>query len=138
MTEAKKIATSEENNRATGLHWNGDDRRSGARAPNEEQHFNGEPVLVTVRKQDLGYRFMKRVMDVTASGLALIVLLPAFAIIAAAIKLTSPGPVFFAQNRVGLGGRSFKMWNFEPWWLTLRLSKVSWQRKMSKAARCLK
>ena len=112
MTEAKKLETNSSNIAATGQPWNGDDRRAGARAPNEEQHFNGERVLVTVRKQDLGYRFMKRVMDVTASGLALITLLPAFAIIAAAIKLTSPGPVFFAQNRVGLGGRNFKMWKF--------------------------
>ena len=54
----------------------------------------------------------KRVLDVTLAAAALLVLLPVFAVIAALIKLTSPGPVFFVQRRVGLEGRFFPMFKF--------------------------
>lgn len=56
--------------------------------------------------------FIKRCFDVAASGLALLLLLPLFLVIAAAIKLTSPGPVFFLQERYGLGRRRFRMCKF--------------------------
>jgi lipopolysaccharide/colanic/teichoic acid biosynthesis glycosyltransferase len=55
---------------------------------------------------------MKRTVDIVLSAVALIVLLPFFAILGALIKLTSPGPVFFAQRRVGHQGRIFKMLKF--------------------------
>ena len=44
---------------------------------------------------------MKRVLDIIAAGAGLAVLSPVLAAIAAAIKLDSPGPVFFRQRRVG-------------------------------------
>ncbi len=56
---------------------------------------------------------LRRAIDIAASALGLLCLLPVFLIAAAAIKLTSPtGPVFFAQERVGLAGRRFRMWKF--------------------------
>ena len=55
---------------------------------------------------------MKRTVDIVLSAVALIVLLPFFAIFGALIKLTGPGPVFFAQRRVGHQGRIFKMLKF--------------------------
>ena len=54
----------------------------------------------------------KRAFDVLVAGTGLVVLAPAFAVVAIAIKLESRGPVFFRQRRVGLGGRSFMMWKF--------------------------
>lgn len=56
--------------------------------------------------------FLKRVLDVTVSGAALVLLLPLFAIIAVAIKLDSRGPVIFSQQRAGQDGRSFRMHKF--------------------------
>jgi len=50
---------------------------------------------------------MKRLFDVVVSGLGLIASAPLWALIAAAIKLEDGGPVFFPQERVGLGGRVF-------------------------------
>jgi len=50
---------------------------------------------------------MKRLFDVAVSGLGLIASAPLWALIAAAIKLEDGGPVFFPQERVGLGGRVF-------------------------------
>lgn len=55
---------------------------------------------------------LKRALDVTVSGLALLALAPLFPIVAIAIKLDSEGPVFFSQHRVGRGGRLFRMWKF--------------------------
>ena len=49
----------------------------------------------------------KRLLDVSLSGAGLIVSSPLWAIVAAAIKLESPGPVFFTQVRVGEAGRHF-------------------------------
>jgi len=49
---------------------------------------------------------------VAVSSAALIVASPLLLLIAAAIKLTSPGPVLFRQPRVGRGGRSFAIWKF--------------------------
>lgn len=48
---------------------------------------------------------VKRVIDVVLSSLGLIVLLPVFGVLAILIKLDSPGPVFYAQERVGLNRR---------------------------------
>jgi lipopolysaccharide/colanic/teichoic acid biosynthesis glycosyltransferase len=55
---------------------------------------------------------VKRALDVVASGLALLVLLPLFLIVAAAIKATDGGPIFFAQRRVGRRGETFRMLKF--------------------------
>jgi lipopolysaccharide/colanic/teichoic acid biosynthesis glycosyltransferase len=55
---------------------------------------------------------VKRMFDIFAAGLALILLLPVLAIAAAAIKLESPGPVFFTQLRYGRNNRPFRIWKF--------------------------
>jgi lipopolysaccharide/colanic/teichoic acid biosynthesis glycosyltransferase len=50
---------------------------------------------------------IKRIFDIFASGLALIFLLPIFALIGILIKLDSKGPVFFIQTRAGKDGKPF-------------------------------
>ncbi len=55
---------------------------------------------------------LKRLIDILASLVGLIVLAIPFALIALAIKLDSKGPVFFRQERVGKGGRVFRPWKF--------------------------
>ena len=54
----------------------------------------------------------KRAFDVVFGALFLLVASPLFALIAIAIKLETPGPVFFRQRRVGRGGREFRMLKF--------------------------
>ena len=54
----------------------------------------------------------KRATDLALTCLALPILLPLFAVIAATIKLDSPGPVFFRQARMGRGGRVFRIYKF--------------------------
>ena len=55
---------------------------------------------------------LKRLMDVTFSILALIVLFPFLLVIAVLVKLGSPGPVFFRQERIGLSGKPFRIIKF--------------------------
>ena len=54
----------------------------------------------------------KRVVDVVGATLGLIFLAPVLLLISIAVKFDSPGPVFFAQDRAGLGGRRFRMLKF--------------------------
>ncbi len=55
---------------------------------------------------------VKRMGDIVFTSLGLVLALPLMGLIALAIKLDSPGPVFFRQRRVGVGGREFMMWKF--------------------------
>ncbi|MBQ0958332.1 sugar transferase [Ideonella sp. 4Y11] len=54
----------------------------------------------------------KRLLDLTVSALALLLLSPLLLLIALAVKLDSAGPVFFRQERVGQGGRVFRIHKF--------------------------
>ena len=56
--------------------------------------------------------FGKRLLDLCVSVPALLAIAPLFAAIAAAIKLTSRGPVFFVQERLGRDGRTFRTFKF--------------------------
>jgi Undecaprenyl-phosphate glucose phosphotransferase len=93
----------------------------------------GESVGIRERLIDLGgirmldlrptlaesdpYLVQKRVFDVLFSIVVLLLASPIFLFAALAIKLTSRGPVFFVQERVGLNGRTFNMLKFR----TMRL-----------------
>ncbi len=54
----------------------------------------------------------KRAMDVTGALIGLILLAPLFAALALYVKIASPGPVLFSQERVGFRGFPFRMWKF--------------------------
>ena len=60
----------------------------------------------------LEQEFGKRVMDIIGSAIGIIVSLPFFIVIAACIKLTDGGPVFYTQTRLTKGGRPFKIYKF--------------------------
>lgn len=60
----------------------------------------------------IGYRFIKRTIDIIFSILGLVLLSPLLIIIAIIIKIDSKGPIFFAQERVGYKGNHFKMYKF--------------------------
>ena len=67
-----------------------------------------EPLMLLSRPALVGSQLvLKRVMDVVGAAVGLVVFAPVFVLVAALVKLTSPGPVFFRQVRVGLGGDPF-------------------------------
>jgi lipopolysaccharide/colanic/teichoic acid biosynthesis glycosyltransferase len=67
---------------------------------------------VPVAPTPLPYRAAKRTLDVIAASAGLILTSPLMVIIAAAIRVESPGSVLFRQERVGLGGRPFMLYKF--------------------------
>ncbi len=69
---------------------------------------------------EMGYRFsqmLKRIIDVVGSAVALMLFSPVFWGAALAIKLTSRGPVFFKQERLGLNGDPFMLFKFRSMYL---------------------
>ncbi len=70
--------------------------------------------LISLRESALteAQRILKRLFDVVGSALLLTILSPIMALIAIAIKLESPGPIFFRQERIGEHGHRFRMIKF--------------------------
>ncbi|PYN10044.1 MAG: hypothetical protein DME02_00735 [Candidatus Rokuibacteriota bacterium] len=71
---------------------------------------------------------LKRAMSVVIASVALLVTAPLIALIALAIKLESRGPVFFIQERIGLGGRPFRLIKFRTMRQAERGADGIWQR----------
>lgn len=63
-------------------------------------------------REGFAYAAAKRVFDLFVASLALLLLVPIIPLIAVMIKLDSPGPVFFRQQRVGRAGRVFHFYKF--------------------------
>jgi exopolysaccharide biosynthesis polyprenyl glycosylphosphotransferase len=73
----------------------------------------GLPLLhIETPRLDGFTRFAKRAFDIAGSLALLTVLAPLFVVLAAIIKTSSPGPIFYHQQRVGIGGTTFTMWKF--------------------------
>jgi len=76
--------------------------------------FIGIP-LINVRNiplDNLLNRAIKRITDIVISLLALVLLFPLFIVVAVGVKMTSDGPIFYKQKRMGLNRRSFYMYKF--------------------------
>ncbi|MEL7568507.1 MAG: sugar transferase [Clostridiaceae bacterium] len=58
------------------------------------------------------YEFFKRLFDIIISLIGLVITSPILLITAIAIKLESPGPIIFKQERLGLNGKAFKIYKF--------------------------
>jgi exopolysaccharide biosynthesis polyprenyl glycosylphosphotransferase len=71
---------------------------------------------------------LKRAMSVVIASIFLVAMAPLIALIALAIKLESRGPVFFIQERIGLGGRPFRLVKFRTMRQAERGADGVWQR----------
>ena len=76
------------------------------------EQFEEECVVTLFREQMLVQLLVKRVIDAALSLALLVLLAPLMLLVAVLIRLTSPGPVLFAQNRVGMNQRLFKLYKF--------------------------
>jgi exopolysaccharide biosynthesis polyprenyl glycosylphosphotransferase len=77
------------------------------------EYFEGEPLISRHIGAMEGWQILvKRTMDIALSSFLLLFLLPLFLVTAFLIKITSPGPVFFVQERVGLNKRRFTLCKF--------------------------
>ena len=89
----------------------------------------GDDVIELVEPKvngGLGYRFVKRAFDVVSCGCALIVLAIPMAIIAAKIKLESPGPVIYSQRRVGKNSKIFNVYKFRSMYTDAEARGARW------------
>ncbi len=74
---------------------------------------HGIPIVAMCETPFYGYRGVtKRLIDILCAGGILLLTLPLFALIAALVKLSSPGPVIFKQRRYGLDGREIAVYKF--------------------------
>ncbi len=79
----------------------------------EVESFAGMPLVTLVQSPMTGWnQVLKRMLDLVGAALALMLLSPLMASIALLVKLTSPGAVFYRQERMGLDGRTFHTLKF--------------------------
>lgn len=74
---------------------------------------NGIPLISVKESALIGFNStLKRIVDVTIAGFAMVLISPVWALIALAIRLDSPGPILFRQERIGLRGKPFTVLKF--------------------------
>ena len=74
---------------------------------------NGIPLISIKESALTGFNLtLKRIVDVVIAGFAMVIISPVWALIALAIRLDSPGPILFRQERVGLHGKPFTVLKF--------------------------
>ena len=77
------------------------------------KEISGIPVITLSETPLIGMRLLlKDIEDKLLSILILIIISPILLLVAIAVKLDSPGPVFFRQNRTGWSGKTFRIWKF--------------------------
>ncbi len=95
---------------AMTCHMFPDDSGTDGSDGNERMRFY--PDVPRSQRHRRSAHLMKRALDVVGSLLALALLSPLFLVMAILIKITSPGPVWFRQRRVGQCGNPFTLWKF--------------------------
>ncbi len=93
------------------------------------EDFDGTPVVLVTETPEQGWNMVaKRGFDVLFAGLGLLLLSPLLLAIAIWIKLDSPGPIFYAQERVGVNGRRFRMLKFRTMRADAEAAGPQWSR----------
>lgn len=94
------------------------------------EEFGGFTVITYTENQiDYRRRMIKRVIDIFGSLLGLLVTVILFPFVALAIKLDSPGPILFAQIRVGKNGRRFKIYKFRSMYMDAERRKKELEKQ---------
>ena len=78
----------------------------------QESIFHSPLIVINNRLMEEWQYSLKRIFDVVISLIAMVVLSPVYLVTAIIVKCTSPGPVFYAQERIGYHGKPFKMHKF--------------------------
>ncbi len=74
-------------------------------------------------------QFTRQIVSMIVAGIGLLLFLPFFPIVALLIKLTSTGPIFFRQTRVGMGGRNFYVYKFRSMFTDAEAGGAKWATK---------
>ena len=84
--------------------------------------FHSPLITINPRPMEEWQYSVKRLMDILLSLLALVLLSPVFLVTAIIVKCTSPGPTFYAQERIGYRGKPFKMHKFRSMYVDAEAS----------------
>ena len=94
------------------------------------EEFHGSPMIsINAARLSTVQAFIKRIIDIVGSFTGLAVLSPFFLILAALIKGTSKGPVFFSQKRMTRDGDIFNMWKFRSMYIESEDRGAQWTTK---------
>ena len=77
-------------------------------------------------------KFLKRMEDIVVSSIILLLISPIMIVLAIGVKLTSPGPVFYRQTRVGWNGQNFQMLKFRSMPVNVEKDGIQWGSAKSK------
>jgi exopolysaccharide biosynthesis polyprenyl glycosylphosphotransferase len=91
------------------------------------QHLYGVPLIeINSQIMEPWQRHMKRLVDIAFALAVLVIGLPAWLVVALIIKLEDRGPIFYSQERVGLGGRRFMMHKFRSMRTDAEKGGITW------------
>ena len=91
------------------------------------EDFDGIPVVLVTETPGAGWNaVLKRGFDLVFAAAALVLLAPVMAAVALWVRLDSPGPVLYAQERVGMNGRRFRMLKFRTMRLDAEAEGAGW------------
>ena len=74
-------------------------------------------------------QFTRQVVSICVAGFGLLLFLPFFPLVVLAVKLSSKGPIFFRQTRVGMGGRNFEVVKFRTMFTDAESGGAKWATK---------
>jgi Undecaprenyl-phosphate glucose phosphotransferase len=93
------------------------------------EDFDGTPVVLVTETPEQGWNsVLKRAFDLAVSAVLLVLLSPVLVAIAICVKLDSPGPALYAQERVGSNGRRFRMLKFRTMRTDAEAEGPQWSR----------
>ena len=80
----------------------------------DEENEDIKPIIVETKKQNIGYRFIKRAVDIIGGIVGVILLIPITLIVGVIriIKKENDGPLFYEQLRIGKNGKQFRMYKY--------------------------
>ena len=80
----------------------------------DEENEEIKPIIIVTKKQNIAYKFVKRLVDIVAGIVGIILLIPLTIIVELirVIKKENQGPLFYEQLRIGKNGKQFRMYKF--------------------------
>jgi len=94
------------------------------------EDFDGMPVVLVTESPEQGWNaVLKRAFDLCGSAFGLVLLSPVLLVLAVLVRLDSPGPVLYGQERVGMNGRRFRMLKFRSMRVDAEAGGAAWTTK---------
>jgi len=84
--------------------------------------FHAPLIQISPELMPAWQMYLKRLIDVLASIIAMVILIPFYILVAFGVKLSSKGPIFYSHERIGLHGKPFKMYKFRSMFIDAEVS----------------